>query len=265
MEASEYPMPQPISKEEAFNELASVVLAHYTDPELPREVLRPSVPILYFGDYRAYTKSCYRIVTVGLNPSRHEFPETDPFARFPSLSASSSTIGEQSYLAALNRYFVTKPYASWFKAFDPILNGLEASYYPGWPSTALHTDICSPLATDPTWSGLDSRARATLQTAGLDLWHSLVELLAPQVMLISVARAHLESIRFQRLSGVRVVYRIERRNPYAVEHWTIDVAGAPCHVVFGQAAQRPFGTISKRDKELVGRFVAQSLLGGCSV
>ena len=38
-------------------------------------VVRPSIPILFFGDSEAYERSERRIITVGLNPSRLEFPE----------------------------------------------------------------------------------------------------------------------------------------------------------------------------------------------
>jgi hypothetical protein len=36
-------------------------------------------PILWFGDSVAYSNSDVRVVTVGLNPSRVEFPEGDRF------------------------------------------------------------------------------------------------------------------------------------------------------------------------------------------
>ncbi|MCY4651917.1 MAG: hypothetical protein OXC95_01990, partial [Dehalococcoidia bacterium] len=34
----------------------------------------PAVPILFFGDLDAYYFSTIRVLTVGLNPSLHEFP-----------------------------------------------------------------------------------------------------------------------------------------------------------------------------------------------
>src|SRR5205085_1354498 len=47
-------------------------------------VLLKSMPILYFGNEVGYRASKRRILTVGLNPSYHEFPDADPFARFPN-------------------------------------------------------------------------------------------------------------------------------------------------------------------------------------
>ena len=63
-------------------------------------------------------------------------------------------------------YFRTDPYRGWFSAFEPLLNGLEASYYEGQPSTVLHTDICPSVATDPTWSGLDPAVQKALERNG---------------------------------------------------------------------------------------------------
>ena len=42
----------------------------------------PAAPVLFFGDLGAYSMSPLRMVTVGLNPSRQEFPPQDPFRRF---------------------------------------------------------------------------------------------------------------------------------------------------------------------------------------
>ena len=43
----------------------------------------PAVPILFFDDLHAYRASPLRVLTVGLNPSLHEFQADDPFRRFP--------------------------------------------------------------------------------------------------------------------------------------------------------------------------------------
>ena len=36
-----------------------------------------AAPILFFGDHSAYRASPLRVLTVGLNPSLHEFPKWD--------------------------------------------------------------------------------------------------------------------------------------------------------------------------------------------
>ena len=120
----------------------------------------PAVPILFFGDLDAHLASPLRVVTVGLNPSRKEFPADEPFRRFPLAQGNRNP---SRYLHAMSDYFRTEPYSSWFNAFKPLLDGLGASYYPGSASTALHTDICSPVATDPTWNDLDKVSEAALR------------------------------------------------------------------------------------------------------
>ena len=129
---------------------------------LPSRV-SPSMPILFFGDLHAYFSSRVRVLSVGLNPSLHEFPTDSPFRRFPL--AEGVTVREpEPYLDALSAYFRTDPYRGWFSAFEPMLNGLGASFYEGKPSTALHTDICSPVATDPTWNSVDFAQLASSPT-----------------------------------------------------------------------------------------------------
>ena len=134
---------------------------------LPARVC-PSIPILFFGDLQAYFDSAVRVLTVGLNPSRREFPSESDFQRFPI--AEGIAVSEVNpYLDALSTYFRTHPYRNWFRSFEPMLNGLGASYYEGQDSTALHTDICTPVATDPTWSRLGRAARRVLHS-GMVCW-----------------------------------------------------------------------------------------------
>ena len=86
----------------------------------------PAIPILFFGDLDAYVNSQPRVLTVGLNPSQNEFPEGDPFQRFP-LAEEAAAADRQRYLDALSAYFRTRPYAQWFNSFEPLLNGMGAS------------------------------------------------------------------------------------------------------------------------------------------
>ena len=167
-------------------------------------ITSPSIPILYFGDYPAYHKSEIKIITVGLNPSHLEFPTEDRFLRFrkaekTSKSSNLTHLDIQRFLDSLNDYYKDEPYSRWFRCFEPILNGLNSSYYDNeYPNRVLHTDICSPLATDITWSKLNDRQQARLSSDGNKIWHSLVEILTPDFILISVARHHLNKIRFKR-------------------------------------------------------------------
>jgi len=222
-------------------------------------VVDPSVPILYFGDRDAYLTSPWRIVTVALNPSRAEFPREDPFRRFP-LAQGLAESGDD-YLAALDTYFKTDPYKSWFSSYESLLNGLDASYYPGARSTALHTDLCSPVATDPTWTKLSRDTREALTSDGVVLWHELMRELRPDVIVVSIARAHLAKIEFDAGEPFEIS-RLEedgRSRPYVTEGRWLDVDGHRSLMVFGQAAHRPFGLVSHMHQLGIGGRIATHL------
>ena len=229
----------------------------------------PSVPILFFGDLDAYWTSPLRVVTVGLNPSRHEFPDGDPFRRFP-LGGDSSDREPGRYLDAMSAYFVTEPYSNWFNAFEQLLNGAESSYYPNKAgSAALHTDICSPVATAPTWTRLGRSARTALEEDGVPLWHMLLNVLRPQIVLLSVAKDHLGHIEFVPISDWETVHVFERKGdgsprsrPYEVRARWYDVGDEPSLFAFGQAAQTPFGTLHRNQQHETGEIVRRRYQDG---
>lgn len=231
-------------------------------------ITKPSIPILYFGDRTAYDKSERKVITVGLNPSHREFPAEDRFRRFRKAEQLSRKLdhNQNDYrllLDSLNEYFKNEPYR-WFRCFEPILNGLNSSYYENeYPNRALHTDICSPLATDITWSKLNDRQRARLSYDGNKMWHSLVEILAPDLILISVARRHLNKIRFKSTKW-RELIRIThdkhgnlRNNPYKISTSTYTIDGKKGILVFGKAANTPFGLISNVQKREIGKILLE--------
>lgn len=232
-------------------------------------LVKPSIPILYFGDSNQYFSSELKVITLGLNPSRAEFPAEDRFLRFSKARSVYPRIVEgafyDEYLQALNGYFhkpLNHPYERWFNSFEHLLNGLDCSYYGNAPNTALHTDLCSPLATNPTWSNLASDAQLRLLHCGIDLWHSLVEWLSPDLIIASVARSHLKRIAFPQKDGWRVVYTVERSNPYNVELTEVNVTNdKTAGLVFGQAANTPFGTVSDTEKRKIGLALKDHIYG----
>ena len=229
---------------------------------LPSRVV-PAIPILFFGDLNAYCSSKTRVLTVGLNPSLREFPLNSPFDRFPL--AEIVTIDEPDrYLGALSAYFRTNPYKSWFNAFEQFLNGLEASYYPGQPSTALHTDICSPVATDPTWNSLDPTTRTVLEKEGGPLWHALLKVLQPQIVVLSVAQSHISRIQFKALSEWKTVHVFEqkadgtpRRQPIRVDASFYKISGERSLFIFIRAAQTPLGLLGNNQKREAGMIALE--------
>ena len=228
----------------------------------------PAAPILFFGDLHAYRDAPLRVLTVGLNPSLHEFPADEPFRRFP-LVESCFDRKPSRYLDAMSAYFRTDPYRGWFSAFEPLLNGMEASYYEGGGSTALHTDICSPVATNPTWSRLGEAVRSDLAADGGPLWHRLLEGLRPQIVVLSVARAHLKLIKFASITNWDVIHAFGwtasgeiRSRPYEICARWYDVGGERSLFVFGAAAQMPFGTLAAGQKRKAGELLLQAYRDG---
>lgn len=228
-------------------------------------VVRPAMPILYFGDYQAFARSRLRVVIVGLNPSNAEFPASDPFRRFPEASALAGRPVLEAedvdrYLDSLNRYFQVAPYARWFDpSFEPLLNGLGASYY-GGAATALHTDICTPVPTDPTWSGLGS-AQVAIATGGFTLWSDLIACLEPDVVVVSVARKHLTMLGVGEVESWPVAFTVDRAAPYHVRAVRATISTVRPLVVFGRAANTPFGTVSRADKVRIGHAIGGMLDG----
>lgn len=236
--------------------------------ELRLHVVEPAAPILFFGDLDAYRKSPLRALTVGLNPSLREFPAGEPFRRFP-LAAGDAGRRPSRYLDAMSAYFRTDPYSGWFNAFERLLEGMGASYYPGGASTALHTDICSPVATDPTWSKLGASDQKPLEADGGPLWHDLLAELRPQIVALSVAKKHLERIEFTPMDEWKTIRVFMKTGPgdcwcqpYEVRARWYDVGGEWSLFVFGRATQTPFGTLSSALKREAGETALKEYRNG---
>ncbi len=224
----------------------------------------PAAPILFFGDLNAYRASPLRVLTVGLNPSSREFPGDDSFLRFPLLEDHRDREPGR-YLNAMSAYFRTHPYRRWFNAYEHLLNGAQTSYYAGKISAALHTDICSPIATDPTWGKLDMANQEALKVCGVPLWHELLKVLRPQLVVLSIAKMHLDRISFPAMAEWHALRAFERtgngdlrKRPYEVRARWYEVDGGPSLVVFGQAAQTPFGLLSRNQKYQVGAVALET-------
>src|SRR5262245_42894759 len=119
-----------MNSEEPLRTLCIKVWSVFADSTDLDCIVRPSMPVLYFGDLERYWSSPARVVTAALNPSRHEFPAADPFVRFPTMRAVEGRTDDERYLEALNNYFRVEPYRRWFcSSFEPVLNGMNASYF----------------------------------------------------------------------------------------------------------------------------------------
>lgn len=231
--------------------------------ESQKVITYPSIPILYFGDHVQYQISDPKVITVGLNPSYKEFPIESRFTRFPETEHidTSQTLGENdisTYITSLNNYFNHNP-QNWFDSYDPISNGMNTSYYMNTAgNNALHTNFCSPFATDVPWSKLKTTTQYTLGREGRKFWHRLVKILKPDIILFSTARKHLERVMFKK-SRWEIFSSItkkkdgsSRAKPYDIEVAKIRIGDKKTYLVFGQIIQLPFGTLSKDIKIQLG-------------
>ena len=151
------------------------------------------------------------------------------------------------------------PLRQWFSSFEPILNGLNCSFYSNtkYQNVALHTDICSPIATNPTWSKLNGKQQQQLFPQGLQIWCNLVKDLAPDIMLVSIpVKLFLQTINNMLGQQIYSITHLtnggERKRPYVVHRQFLNMNNKLTKVVFGQAANKPFDTITFEDKFKIG-------------
>ena len=160
-------------------------------------------------------------------------------------------------------YFQMKPYSPWFnRSFESMLNGLGSSFYDEFESTALHTDICSPIATLRTWSRLNAMEKNELEEEGIQIWHELIASLMPHFVLISVAKHHLAKIKYAKRDEWKTVLTFDktangatRKTPYEIKRVSFVVLGSETKFIFGRAAQTPFGLLGNEQANDAGRFI----------
>ena len=242
-------------------EILSDALNYYDDMKTENFVVSPALPILFFGDIDSYLSQDFKIITVGLNPSNSEFrlkkEETYSFARFPDYSGDEFSLEE-----TLKNYFKELPYRKWFNSLEPFLNGLESSFYPNEKNKVVHTDICSPLPTDPTWNNLDKSIQMNLFRVGFEFWKRLISELKPDVIVLSTRRSYLEKLKPK---NRKIVHSINLkkdgspRRPFHLELFDINVSGFQTKLVYGEPKNTPFGSVTNEDRGLLGRKVLDLL------
>jgi len=226
---------------ETFNEYYSI----HSD-----SVIKDLIPILWFGDMNKYLNSDNKIVTVSLNPSNNEFGNikkgiayTTQY-RFPDYDGST-----ESLITAFNNYFKLErnPYNSWFKAsFSAILQSFDASHYDLAKNNALHTDIAIPYATDPTWTGLTNLEKLYFEPIGQKIWHNLIEILEPDIILISASGGFQNKILFPKMHEHWEV--IIQKEKYPVLFNQFKVNNKITDVIFQIQGRKPFLNMTKEQK-----------------
>jgi hypothetical protein len=215
-------------------------------------VLHTSVPVLYFGDLSSYFSSPLRVIAAALNPSDAEFPNSRPEARFPGASERTPS----RHFAAMNGYFDHDPLWRWFKHFDVLLEGLGAGFRAGRRSRALHTDVCSPFATDPTYSRLSWDQQRELERVGLPLWSDLVDLLDPHVIVFSGSEPLRQRIPIFANAPWTTICGSGRKTAWIAQ---INVRGDRRLGVFGTTTQVPFGAMSYPERRSAGTLVVRAV------
>lgn len=243
-------------------------LRHYSDVAHNEFVVKEAIPIPYFGDLPEYRKSERRILTAALNPSDVEFPRNG-VARFDVPSGSQ---GAQELEKELVQYFKRSPYRKWFSSFAHVLSGMKATYgghlgiQDAEPSlsTALHIDLLSPIATNPTWSGLSNAQKGLLTVDGKELFELLVQALEPEIIVSSVGWDHLGTWdnALKHACDWPIIVRHETtksgsmlRNPLLVRAKEIVIAGRCILFANASAADTPFGRFSNTRKREAGEAI----------
>jgi len=231
-------------------------------------VVTNSLPIPYFGDVAAYAASPLKVLTAALNPSGEEFPVRDP--RF---DVAGGLLGANELEAELNNYFRCRPYR-WFRSFEPVLNGLGASYggkmaNDEYPNTALHLDMCSPIATSPTWSKLSRHQRTKLTPTGREIFEWLVDALKPDIIIASLGWSHIEcwhtdfhtGRHWESILAYGTAFNgTPLRAPLRVQANCLRSRMNHSYIfVNGSAANTPFGRFHDERKLVVGRELLQRL------
>lgn len=222
-----------------------------------------TIPIERFGNKPLYESSKIRIVTVGLNPSGKEFRNNNEEQfrtdlRFPDYK------GNDTLNTAYNNYFENNPY-SWFMSFECILNGLNASYYSkkGMPNRALHTDICSPWATDPTWSKLSKKEKNTLMKDehGFEQWKQLIEKLEPDIILFSIPEEYIKKLDLENERSVFITISNDKKGAPRKKSVVIEkgVYGRSL-AIFGRTWNIPFGALGEDQKKDLGQKIEQDYI-----
>ena len=252
-----------------FVKLLKEVQPHYDSFKNKEFIVKNSYPILFFGNRERYFSSKLKIITVGLNPSKKEFYEKGQrqLERFPEIKSILSS----DYLEVLKNYFDIKPYSFWFGNFEKVLKWIKCSYYNNkeYPYTALHTDLFTPLATNKKWSSLPKENQQGLIEQGIPLWHELVKILKPNIVICSFAERYLNEIQFKRIEEWTEFYEIrktkdgkDRKKPYIIKKAKININGGSSYIFWGTQPQTPFGNITDKDKEEIGKRILGDICNG---
>jgi len=235
------------------------LLLEYEAKKSLNYVVSESLPILFFGDLESFSTQKRKVVTVGLNPSNIEFQsnpsEEYSFFRFPEYEGNIQTLE-----ITLNNYFKHNPYTKWFRTgYEPLLNGLNGSFFPDNEfDKVLHTDICSPLSTNPTWSKLNFHEQESLRRDGFELWKALICELKPDLIILSTRRSYLQLLSpkyIKTIHSINTTKEGKPRRPFNLDLFEVSINNFKTSLIYGEPKNLPFGSVSTEDKILMGILI----------
>lgn len=237
-------------------------LDHYKEVEGEKFVVSPSLPVLFFGDLKAYLGEIHKVVTVGKNPSNHEFPYDENGNPSPQERFGINSLNYDAYRleASLMDYFKKGTDYKWFNNYEAFLNGLGYSYYQKQDfKRSIHTDMYSPIATNPVWSELDDNQRKLLEEKGVNIWKKLIRAIKPDLLICSFKWNDLDknvNLKFDNVKTIAEVTKYNNPNkPYDLIVYQAEIDGFKTQIVYGDADRfGPFGPVSdEKDKTRLGR------------
>jgi hypothetical protein len=232
------------------------------------------IPIPWFGDSDAFFDSKLKIVTVGLNPSGIEFSKSND-KREKSIngkwqkrfSIDHAKYEPRELKVALDSYFMNNPYIGWFDNFERVLEGVDASYFKNKKSNvSLHLDLCSPLATEPTWSKMQnkeqSKEKRILNLEGKDYFNRIVEILKPDIIIFGVGYGHLKKSNFEFLKSGKIIFCESTTSASGkvtkkiVRVHRTETLGKLVLYANGSAFNKPFGNYTPQQMKRAGELIA---------
>jgi hypothetical protein len=164
----------------------------------------------------------------------------------------------EKYLEMLNDYFTGK-FHPYFKTFESLLAPLDAGFR-NCTNTVLHTDLLSPLATDPIWTKIQqTTTRDSLGTEGVKLWHDMIKFLKPDVLLVSMAKDQLQKINFLNQDNWKVLYSVTKGEhiyefKYQIGQMPIATGTKNFIALTGSKYHQPFDLFKNQEKAEVGKL-----------
>ncbi len=208
-------------------ELGSIIDEYWGDFQKKKMldfVVKPSIPIIWFGNIEKYKNSQLKIVTVSINPSKNEFEDNtgnSSFWRFKGISrhfSNKERLNDDDKLMlvnAYNSYFELNPYSAYFDYYNRVLkNYFECAYDGQKENTAIHIDLYTPIATN-LWKSLKSKEKREIQPSnsqnGEKYILSFLKYLNPDIILFSTRKDELKK-----------VFKIDLNNPILKKTLTKD-------------------------------------------